>query len=78
MLAGLAAVSAELAGLVEVNAWSMAGADVEAGLELLVSVEARLAAVKLALVAEAEGVSDGLCTDSGPTLRSTTSEGSTA
>jgi len=55
MLAGLAAVSAGLAGLVEVNAWSMAGADVEAGLELLVSVEARLAAVKLALVAEADG-----------------------
>jgi len=55
MLAGLAAVSAELAGLVEVNAWSMAGADVEAGLELLTCVEARLAAVKLALVGEADG-----------------------
>jgi len=33
----------------------MAGADVEAGLELLTSIEARLAAVKLALVAEADG-----------------------
>ncbi len=34
--------------------------------------------VGLYLRPPARGVSDGLCTDSGPTLRSTTSEGSTA
>ena len=69
MLAGLAAVSAGLAGLVEVNAWSMAGADVEAGLELLTCVEARLAAVKLALVGEADarqlGRADGAASTAG-------------
>ncbi len=60
MLASLGDVEAGVGGLAEGNCWSLSDADLGRLFDRLAAVESRLAAVKLAAVAEADGRNIGV------------------